>query len=862
MITFPRLSVAVALLAVVLIAGCGHSLGTSSGARNAQAKPTLAELTKRFYELDPGGKRVSITPSVAADATTDLTATAGAGGSVDLQWTEKNIADYNLDGEVGISDLIPLALRYGRTAPFTDPLDAVCDGNGDGEIGIADLAPMALYYGNKISAYVLSRYNTVTSTWATVTTVSRPGVLGPSGWPVYTYNDPSPLANSWYCVQPTDGGGYIGVPSNVVAAPGTVGSPPSPPEQVAPPPAADFNLSPGQVSAFSIPTTHTYSINTSGGSEKYLFIFYSLADTSTDTTYNLGLTRGTSTMIASAKQPAAAARPSSDYLTPSQRAEAEFWKRYYEKERENTEYAMTHPYAVLPKRPLVAGNVGDTHQFHVTFAVGGPSTMVTATCERYNPGDSLKIWVDNRVLDGRITPTLLDRLYNQMKQYAFPKENSTYGTPDDVDSDGAVDVLMTPEINWLPGLIRGMFYSGDLLTASDSNMSDMVYTEVPDTGPVYYETDPNLRTSQASFNDNIASTVAHENQHLRNYGNRLKYHNANPAWGIVVEQPWLDEGLAHFTEDFTGFQSQNNFVSPDFFMTTSYRWPLSTNMAVNVYQRGAAYLFVRYMVDRESASILPLLLDRDMGFAPLAGTQNILNATSESFNQLYGEWAAALALSGTGLTADARYNYSPTGTDPNTGAQTGIAFRSMNTPLYSTDTLVGGPWLLTEPIRFPLVDAFTVPVHNNAPIYVLVANPTAAKTTINVSVDPLNTSPLQGEAIRLADGTIPVNNGSTPFACNLNTTYIGYLPNASATQTWDLNMVSPQTVAIRLASADPANFTAAVDNIGGNPLPNMVPLVTGVYYFARLSLATPGMYDIHVKSQSGSGWYTFTVYAP
>lgn len=858
-----RAAQAVLLLLIVLTFGCGHSHKSAPPA--ASGKPTLAELQKKLAEMLPAYKHVATTPSVPADATSDLSAVAGGGGSVNLQWTEKNVGDYDLNGEVGISDLGPLALRYGRMAPFADPLDAVCDGNNDGSIDIADLQPVAAYYGNKITGYRVARWNNGTSAWVFGPTVARPG-LGPNGWPVYTYNDPAPLLNSWYCVQPTDGAGYIGVPSNIVAAPGTVGLPPAPPTQVSPPPPADFHLPVGGVQNFTIPSTHTYSIDTSGGSEKYLIVFYSLNEAATtDTTYNLGVTRGTSTLMAEPKVPAVAP-PYSDFLSPTERAEAEFWQRYYEKERENAVWASAHPEAILRKHVLVAGNQGDTHPFHVTFAQGGPTT-VTATCVRYTSGDNVKIWVDNVANDGRISSADLDRVYSQVKTQIAPKENATYGQPDYIGGINSVDILMTAEINKLPGFIRGMFYSGDLLTSADSNQSAMVYTEVPDTGPVYFDPQVPYQTPLYMFEDNITSTVAHENQHLRNAGNRFLYLQAHPSWGLIYEEPWLDEGLAHFTEDFTGFQPQNNFLSPDFFMTTCYVRPLDTATGgVDVYRRGAAYMFVRYLVDRKTSSILPTLLDRDLAFAPLAGEANVANATGESFAQLYGEWVAAMPLSGTGLNADARYNYAPIATDPSTFVQTGIALRAMNTPYYPSGNSQDGPYLMTEPVYFPLINSMSVAAHHNAPIYFLVANPTAVKTTIAVTVDPANPHPLNGVAIRLADGAVGVNSAAAPYACNLKQTYIGYLANSSSTQTWRVSIpLAGSTTSVRLASADPANFTPTVQSIAGGPPPTVQNYanVPGVFYMPRLEYG-PGFItsDYVVGSQSGSGWYAFTVYAP
>lgn len=69
-----------------------------------------------------------------------------------IDFFERNRGDGNNNGEVEISDLVPVALYYAQqvaTSPFLD----IVDFNIDGEVGIADLGPMAEYYATTLLGY-------------------------------------------------------------------------------------------------------------------------------------------------------------------------------------------------------------------------------------------------------------------------------------------------------------------------------------------------------------------------------------------------------------------------------------------------------------------------------------------------------------------------------------------------------------------------------------------------------------------------------------------------------------------------------------------------------------------------------------
>ena len=80
-------------------------------------------------------------------------------GSLVLFWEETNIGDLNNDGEVGITDIIPVGRRYGRvsTDGFEDDWDYFPDGNHDGDVNRRDTWLISENFGALLSGYRVYR---------------------------------------------------------------------------------------------------------------------------------------------------------------------------------------------------------------------------------------------------------------------------------------------------------------------------------------------------------------------------------------------------------------------------------------------------------------------------------------------------------------------------------------------------------------------------------------------------------------------------------------------------------------------------------------------------------------------------------
>lgn len=76
-----------------------------------------------------------------------------------LYWEEANEGDFNNDGEVSVTDILPVAMRYGRmsTDGHEDPWDRLVDGNADGEINLRDVWLLEANYGALLQGYRVYR---------------------------------------------------------------------------------------------------------------------------------------------------------------------------------------------------------------------------------------------------------------------------------------------------------------------------------------------------------------------------------------------------------------------------------------------------------------------------------------------------------------------------------------------------------------------------------------------------------------------------------------------------------------------------------------------------------------------------------
>ena len=117
-----------------------------------------------------------------------------------LQWAERHMGDYNLDGVVSIADITPLASHFNEAVGL-DERKQVIDGNGDGVINIQDLTPLAAQYFTTLSGYdvetaFVAEGSSDEPVFARLPnevfpdhpTVERSVPNPPTGWPIYYFS--------------------------------------------------------------------------------------------------------------------------------------------------------------------------------------------------------------------------------------------------------------------------------------------------------------------------------------------------------------------------------------------------------------------------------------------------------------------------------------------------------------------------------------------------------------------------------------------------------------------------------------------------------------------------------------------------
>ncbi|MCD6119000.1 PKD domain-containing protein [bacterium] len=107
----------------------------------------LSEKFMKDYEAISEGRMVAQDETAEPDLV--LTTTDNGNESWTYEWEYYNIGDYDLNGEVGVPDITPIAVNY--LLPVEGILVRIrsfIDGDGDGEIGVPDITPIATNYLN------------------------------------------------------------------------------------------------------------------------------------------------------------------------------------------------------------------------------------------------------------------------------------------------------------------------------------------------------------------------------------------------------------------------------------------------------------------------------------------------------------------------------------------------------------------------------------------------------------------------------------------------------------------------------------------------------------------------------------------
>jgi hypothetical protein len=275
----------------------------------------------------------------------------------------------------------------------------------------------------------------------------------------------------------------------------------------------------------------------------------------------------------------------------------------------------------------------------------------------------------------------------EFDQLTYPTVARWFGAPSDINADGHITILYTPQINRLTpmgslGYVGGFFFASDLLPRTrpgdsvrcdSSNEQEIFYLLAPDPDGMVNGNRFSVQTALES----TRGTIAHELQHMVNQG--VRQSSTGP---IVLETAWLNEGLSHFAEELVGRAARSfadarrltwNDVLTDlddfdsFFRQNLIRYrqwmerpfelsPVSSGVANQLGSRGAAWALLRYATDHYSRGDAPAFV-RALVAGPEIDVKNLEARTRVPFDELLPGFLVANFADGLVTGLEARYTF-------------------------------------------------------------------------------------------------------------------------------------------------------------------------------------------------------------
>jgi hypothetical protein len=313
------------------------------------------------------------------------------------------------------------------------------------------------------------------------------------------------------------------------------------------------------------------------------------------------------------------------------------------------------PRAPAPVTPVDSGNVRTFQVCNVlTCDARNPSTFSSVTATALTVGQHIALYVDNAAPQPGLTQAGLDSVRVLFDTLLYRTDTAAFGRESDIDSNGQVIVLMTGKVNSLvtasqcntSGFVAGYFFGGDLITTfSTSNKSEVFYSIVADPAGTL-----SCAHSVSQVKQLVPVTFVHEFQHMISFNQHFILRGGLP------EDLWLNEGLSHYAEEHGGrtFLPSDSgsfcrYVVGDVYNSGQYFTAPQTFFVVDtagiggLANRGAYWLFVRYLVDQVGATLgSPDSVTRRLDQTALTGAANVSNvAGGTAFATIVERWGLA-----------------------------------------------------------------------------------------------------------------------------------------------------------------------------------------------------------------------------
>jgi hypothetical protein len=253
-----------------------------------------------------------------------------------------------------------------------------------------------------------------------------------------------------------------------------------------------------------------------------------------------------------------------------------------------------------------------------------PSTIDT-TC-RYISSHAY-FFVDNRDI-AAMEPLLAG--YGASFDATYDVNRSKFGAENDVDANGKVIVVFSEELVALGYL--GYFW------AVDKFANDPSSNPYSNEGDIFYVT-----TDAAYQGEVVNGTLAHEFQHMI-------YFDQHYNFGVTSTYAWLNEALSQAAEYYNNYvDNHEGWIFS--FLYSGWSSGLSlTHWTSSNYGYGAIY--IRYLIDQFGDAAIKNMCSTDK-----VGVAAVEFATGGNFNTIFNNFTRALLMSGTGDSADPKYNF-------------------------------------------------------------------------------------------------------------------------------------------------------------------------------------------------------------
>ncbi len=288
-----------------------------------------------------------------------------------------------------------------------------------------------------------------------------------------------------------------------------------------------------------------------------------------------------------------------------------------------------------------AADLGEQVDFFVDSSYDyADRIQLTATLRAV--GDHAYFYVDNDYYD-KLSGTMknglrekLEDLSDEFDDVIYPKLRAVYGSEwnPGIDGDSKITILVSQLVNSAGGYIN-TYDALSKTTIPSSNEREMIYLNALNI-----------------FNKNNKAFLAHEFQHLITLYQKSIVHGKE-------EEVWLNEARSEYAPTICGYNDVYNggYLASRVGSFLESPSDSLTEWKNEVADYGAANLFLHYLVGQYGEEVLTRTMMNDqVGIASITKALENMEYT-ETFNDVFGNWAIANYLNDCNIGPDSKYCY-------------------------------------------------------------------------------------------------------------------------------------------------------------------------------------------------------------